>query len=50
MPELVVKRLEKLATIYAQFDEELTFEDPDNTPIEEYNDTTKGNAVIRVEI
>ena len=50
IPESVIKQVEKLATIYVQFDEEIIFEDHDNTSIEEANDTTKGDADIGVEI
>ena len=50
MPVYVVKRVEKLATIDAQLDEDLTCEDHNNTPIEDANDTTKGSATAGVDI
>ena len=50
MPTPVVKIVEELATIDTQFDEDLNFEDRDNIPIEDSDDTTKGATAAGAEI
>ena len=50
MPDSVVKQMEELATIEAQLDKDLTFEDRENIPIEDANDTNEGAATSGVEL
>ena len=47
--DAVVKRLEELSTIVTQIDEDLTFGDRDNIPIEDANDTNEGAYTVGVE-
>ena len=50
MPESVVERVEELSTIDAQLDKDLNFEDHNNIPIEDVDDTTEGATTSGVEI
>ena len=50
MPDSVVKRVEELATIDSQLDEDLNFEDRNNIPIEDSDETTEGSDTTGVEL
>ena len=50
MLDSVVKRVEELATIDAQLYEDLTFEDRNNIPIEDTDNTTEGADTAKMEL